>query len=158
MSEQSVNVTEAGVLRSVRSEARQDERTRILDELRMAATRAEQEAAATGSSKAPLTASGRRAAGLLAAIELVKDIEPTYVGEEWAAVGSFDSVEIHWYDPPEDPDELPVRLVANDNADSVTACVYLSIDEAERLFRDGLGLVDKLRRERAERGQRAGDG
>lgn len=158
MSEQGVNVTEAGVLRGVRSEARQGERTRILDELRVAVDRAAREATVASRSKPESTAAGRRAAGLRAAVELVEEVEPGYVGEEWAAVGSHDSVEIHYYDPPEEPDELPVRLVANDNADAVTACVYLSLDEAEQVFRDGLGLVEKLRRERAERAIEGGDG
>ena len=150
MSEQVVSVTEGGVLRCVRSEARQDERTRILDELRVATDRADREAAATRSDKPALTAPGRRAAGLRAAIELVEQVAPNDVGEQWAAVGSYDSVELHWYDPAGERDELPVRLVCNDNAEAVTACAYLSIDEAEQLFADGLGLVDKLRRERAE--------
>jgi hypothetical protein len=160
MSEQGVNVSEAGLLRAVRSGAGRDEQTRILDLLRVAAHKAE--SAAVASRRPAVTGHGRRAAGLRAAIELIETVQPMHVGEEWASVGGgCDSVEIHWYDPADEPDELPVRLVANDNAEAVTACVYLSLDEAEQVFRDGLGLVEKLRRDRADRavdGQATGGG
>jgi hypothetical protein len=137
------------MLRAVRSAGGRDEQTRILDLLRVAAHGAETAAAANR--KPAVTGHGRRAAGLRAAIKLIETEQPTYVGEEWAAVGSHDSVEIHWFDPADEPDDLPVRLVAFDNADAATACVYLSLDEAEQVFRDGLELVEKLRRDRADR-------
>lgn len=142
-------MTERAVIRAVRSEARGDEQTRILDVLRQAAHHAEQ--AAASSARPAVTGFGRRAAGLRAAVELIESTQPGYVGDEWSTVGTYDSVGIHYYDPSDDPDEWPVRLVACDNADSTTACVYLSIDEAERHFREGLELVDKLRQDRADR-------
>jgi hypothetical protein len=142
-----------GLLRAVRAEARREQRTRMLDQLRMAQHHADQAADATGGQHAQLTREGRRAAGLAAAIELLEEAEPE-LGDEWARItGDVDGVDLYWYDPPDEdePEGYPVRLVVSDGADLVTAAAYLTLEEAEQAGTELLALVAARRRDRIDR-------
>lgn len=123
----------------------------MLEVLATAEHDAERRASATGSTRPAVTGWGRQAAAYRLAFELLVSgwVEP---GEQYTRVSSAcDEVELWWYDPADEPDEYPVRLVASDSLAAVTACAYLTLDEAEQLFRDGLSLVDTLRAARTGR-------
>ena len=127
---------ESGVLRAYRAEAARAERTRLLDMLRLASGRG----------------SYRTAVKLIEAQSGTTFDADSGPGTLWSSVsGECDSVEMYEFNEAEadgTPDPMPVRLVVVDGATDVVASAFLSLDEAERAFTDGLQLVRKIRKQR----------
>lgn len=152
------DVNRDGLLRTVRAEARRDERTRIRDMLSAAAVAAEEQA---GRRKADsrgrwATSEARRAAGMreaLAEFDRQFGLIELTAGEPYLSLSNaVDSVELFQFDEADggEEEELPVRLAVHDGADDSTACAYLSLEEAEEVFRGGLALIELIRQRRAD--------
>lgn len=135
---------EPGVLRAYRAEAARRERLRLLHVLRVAAG---------GAGRDGSRGSYRAAVQLLESHSDSDLHDPdSGPGALWASVtGGCDSVELYKYDEPTDgvPETEPVRVVVVDGADSLVANAFLSLDDAEKIFQDGLALVQKIRNDRA---------
>jgi len=108
------------------------------------------------------TQTGGRRGSYRAAIELLEERLPglhydsdSGPGLLWGSVsGPCDSVELYEFDEDDaagEPEPMPIRLVVVDGADDSVAGAFLSLDDAEQVFRDGLGLVEKIRHQRAAR-------
>lgn len=141
-------VSESGLLRATRAEAAAKERLRLLGilELRELATRADAR-----------TADGRLAAGVQHAIDLIRGnpgTVPTGATQHTYVHNATDAVELLWLDPLDDPDPFPVRVVVSDGGVDQSATAFLSLDEAEQAFTEGLELVAFLRQRRREHQQR----
>jgi hypothetical protein len=152
-------VAENGLLRALRAEARREERTRVRDMLSAAAVAADEQAGRrkTDSRGRWATPEARKAAGLREALSVFDrrfGLVELAAGEPYLSLSNaVDSVELFQYDEPErgEDEPMPVRLAVHDGADDSTACAYLSLDEAEQVFREGLALVEQIRQRRADR-------
>jgi hypothetical protein len=146
-----------GILRALRAEARDVERERVRRLLEDAEADNLRRARESGSRKPESTGHGRRATGMREALELLESAGRTsYAGDHAGGIyavmnAACDSVELYQYDPTEEVEEMPVRVVVVDGADNTMASAYLNLDEAEQIFTDGLALVEQIRRRRAER-------
>lgn len=149
-----------GLLRALRAEARSQERTRIRDMLSTAAVAADADVARRKVSGRGrwATPEARKAAGLREALGLFDlhfGLVDMTAGEPYLSLSNaIDSVELFQYDERDDQGEdepMPVRLAVHDGAEDTTACAFLSLDEAEQVFRDGLALVELIRQRRADR-------
>lgn len=155
------DVTTPGILRAMRAEAREVERERVRRLLEEAEANNLRHARESGSKKPESTGYGRRATGIREALELLDTAGKTAFAGDMAGLvyavlnSACDSVELYEWDPVDEVEEMPVRLVVVDGADSTMASAYLNLDEAEQIFRDGLALVELIRRRRAEREQQS---
>jgi hypothetical protein len=155
--EEQGQVAESGLLRAIRAEARIAERTRIRDMLSTDALSADERAAQQHPSGRGrwATPAARTAAGLreaLAVFDRRFGLIDLTAGEAYVSLsGPVDSVELFQFDEPDEQGEdepMPVRIAVHDGAEDSTACAYLTLDEAEEVFREGLALVELIRRRR----------
>jgi len=145
-------VHQPSLLRLFEAQARGKERVRLLEILEAEQQRCDREAGRRP--RASNTTQGRRAAAMAAAINLLVPGNPWIDRDDecFASIaGSCDVVELYRYDPPTEPDEMPVRLLAIDGATDLVATVYMELDHAHDLGRALLDLVAQIRAERASR-------
>jgi len=148
-------IHQPSLLRLFEAQARVKERVRLLEILEAEQQRCGLEAGRLP--RASNTAPGRRAAAMAAAINLLVPDNPWIDRDDecFASItGSCDVVELYRYDPPTEPDEMPVRLLAIDGAVDVTATVYMTLEDADELGHHLIRLVESIRAAR----QAASDG